>query len=694
MNIGCQAEGTLFRPWYQATLVYNWVFNMMSVPGAASHQSASNQSGPSGHPPPTGVNAPPIIRNLMPVQNSMLDEWEFLEKSVRLRRTQEQHREKSNTEIIGDSGKDGNDAAHVFLSGDESPASSDTPHHSDGGSQTAQQAFFKAIRENNSSRLSEMIASPEWTADLNAVDPETGLTPLSLAVRSGHIGCVKFLLKQGVDVNARNNDGLQLPGKSQADGSTPLLIAVNCGNEGMVGLLLLHGADMWMTGPGKLSAMDLAVRNPKAVAAFETLLSFYVKGWHEERTVYYRMHLFGAAYRRFHYKQAEEAAQLINGTAMIPAEKTREQRWKEVYEVTDFSWYTDKFSKGLATLTLVAAEGGSRRAVEILLAFGAQLGDRPETWRNENCKGCHALSIAATLGHVAVVKLLVESGAIGIDTVDANGDTALHCAARENRLDAVAYLLGKNARRTVRNKLNKTAFESCDKNVAVMALFFPEKQRYDSVDRDTPLIYTARRNAQGAFAYLLGKGQDVNKENKKGETALSVVVESAELAVIKLLVESHILDVNRTFRNGYTALMHAVRAGNLDTVAYLLDVGAKIMVENYDGHDAMKISRECGDQAMEMLLASARTIDVANGDGDTALIFAVRRNSPYTVDFLRRHGADPGIMNKKGETARSISLGVQAPDADSNEVLTLLCSYSWLTELTTGRTPEKAGSDA
>ena len=118
------------------------------------------------------------------------------------------------------------------------------------------------------------------------------------------------------------------------------------------------------------------------------------------------------------------------------------------------------------------------------------------------------------------------------------------------------------------------------------------------------------------------------------------------------------------------------------------------MIENHDGQDAMKISRECGDQGMEMLLAAASATDASNGDGDTALIFAVRRNSPFTVDFLRRRGANPGIMNKKGETARSISVDVQAPDAASNEVLTILFSYFWRTDLTAGLTPEKAGSDA
>ena len=209
---------------------------MISVPGAASHQSASNHSHPSGHSPATGDNAPPTIRNLIPAQNSMLDEWDLLEKSMRLRHTQEQairnlipaqnsmlneweflkksvrlqraqkqYRKKPNTEIINDSYKNENDKERICSASAESSTSRDSQENSDDGSQKTQQVFFKALRENNLSELAAIITDQNW--NLNVSDPETGLTPLSLAVRNENFECVKFLLKQDVDVNARNNDG-------------------------------------------------------------------------------------------------------------------------------------------------------------------------------------------------------------------------------------------------------------------------------------------------------------------------------------------------------------------------------------------------------------------------------------------------------------------------------------------------------
>jgi hypothetical protein len=138
------------------------MFNMISVPGAASHPSASNHSHPSGHSPATGDNAPPAIRTLIPAQNSMLDEWEFLEKSVRLRRAQEPGREKPNTEIINDSSKDGNGEGRICSASAKSSTSLDVQENSDGGAQKTQQVFFKALRENNFSELAAVITSSTW----------------------------------------------------------------------------------------------------------------------------------------------------------------------------------------------------------------------------------------------------------------------------------------------------------------------------------------------------------------------------------------------------------------------------------------------------------------------------------------------------------------------------------------------------
>jgi len=73
-----------------------------------------------------------------------------------------------------------------------------------------------------------------------------GLTPLSIAAATGKSKMVKFLLKQGVDINARNKDG-----------GTALHGAVFLGRSKSVQLLLEHGIDIKAQSHNGIKASDL-----------------------------------------------------------------------------------------------------------------------------------------------------------------------------------------------------------------------------------------------------------------------------------------------------------------------------------------------------------------------------------------------------------------------------------------------------
>ena len=70
-------------------------------------------------------------------------------------------------------------------------------------------------------------------ADLNAPDPEAGLTPLSWAALAGKVEIVERLIKAGADVNGKNREG-----------TTPLHEAGFMGQDEIAALLLQNGADV------------------------------------------------------------------------------------------------------------------------------------------------------------------------------------------------------------------------------------------------------------------------------------------------------------------------------------------------------------------------------------------------------------------------------------------------------------------
>lgn len=67
---------------------------------------------------------------------------------------------------------------------------------------------------------------------------------------------------------------------------------------------------------------------------------------------------------------------------------------------------------------------------------------------------------------------LVKLGA-QLDLVDSNGQTALHYAARANNLPLVRLLLLKGANYLILDKLNKAAFELCNKEISMFIQRYP-----------------------------------------------------------------------------------------------------------------------------------------------------------------------------------------------------------------------------
>jgi hypothetical protein len=65
------------------------------------------------------------------------------------------------------------------------------------------------------------------------------------------------------------------------------------------------------------------------------------------------------------------------------------------------------------------------------------------------------LGLAAKLGHVEIVTLLLDAGA-RIDNVDDRQNTACHAAASEGHFDVVKLLVARNANVSLRNRANET----------------------------------------------------------------------------------------------------------------------------------------------------------------------------------------------------------------------------------------------
>lgn len=110
-----------------------------------------------------------------------------------------------------------------------------------------------------------------------------------------------------------------------------------------------------------------------------------------------------------------------------------------------------KDKKGISALFHAVANGHNKIA-EILINIKKQANDiEPE-------KGFTPLLLAATNGHIALVRLLLEHEA-DPDLRNFDGVTALHNAVYENQVDIVALLLDAGADPNIKDRFGNTAYD-------------------------------------------------------------------------------------------------------------------------------------------------------------------------------------------------------------------------------------------
>ncbi len=250
-----------------------------------------------------------------------------------------------------------------------------------------------------------------------------------------------------------------------------------------------------------------------------------------------------------------------------------------------------------------AASEGYAEIVSLLLYSGAQV--------NVQTDEGTSLMMAVTGGHTEIVKLLLAAGSDAKAT-DRMGDQVLIMAARQRSYrsgapepdsEIMRLLLANGADPNVRGQWGATALMSA--------------------------------NTPAKVKLLVGNRADVNAKDEQGQTALIKAAARGDAGVVDALLENG-ADVNATDNKGSNALLRSLDRDN-NVNAY--NEGAKTLLERRLG------------VAQRLLLAKAFDVNAQNGDGETALMRAVRLENLEIIKSLLAKGADGNRSDLFGDTA-------------------------------------------
>jgi len=326
------------------------------------------------------------------------------------------------------------------------------------------------------------------------------------AAAKGYNVMMRLLVSTGIDVAVKDKDGFM-----------PLHIASKNGSEGVAEVLLSHGADVAAKGPNGQTALHLAVTNGD-IKLIQLLVD--------------------------------------NGASVVSRD---ERGWTPLH---------------------LAADGGFTDIVRLLVAEGGDPNGREQ-------EGLTALHLAAKKGHCAVVQWLIEHG---VDQKQRDNDqmTALHWAAKE-RHESVVKLLAQDKANLVakdkygRDALNISAREDGRESVTRILV----ERGADMTSREDSgrgcLEYAALQGHVEVARVLIENRAPLDNKDGFGRMALHYASMGGHVAMVRLLVQKGV-DVDAVDKDGWTALHYASRKGDKEVEQVLRNAGANTSCKDRLGH--------------------------------------------------------------------------------------------------------------
>jgi ankyrin repeat protein len=425
---------------------------------------------------------------------------------------------------------------------------------------------------------------------------EGNATPVFMAAYTGSVRVLKMLLTAGADPNAADK-GL----------GTPLNAAINSGNLDAVKILVAKGVSLSLSSDSEHeTALSCAARLPDS-AMFDYIIETGadVLSPHDYNTAFIASAYQGTVdiFRKLlEYEHDQETLQ----EALVQA--TDECEWDIVRIIL-------RMYPGLDCNKLFEAVATGYDNEDELLNIIWEYADGSISANTLN----DAIYLATDNEKESTVKYLLETCKASPNAVGDYYGNALTAAAYDGTLDMVKMLLDSGAD---------------IKSPNGWALQTAAGEGHEEVVKE-----------------LLARGADVNAHSDNPNfpqgTALQAACEAGRKDIAKLLLENK-ADPNVGGGDYTCPIIAAARKGEADILELLVEYKAKVDV--FGGPDSstplINAAMFLPTKYLKLLLDAGANINLADPDGDTALIMTSLRGDSESVEFLLKNGADAMAVSK------------------------------------------------
>ena len=472
------------------------------------------------------------------------------------------------------------------------------------------QELLNHVRDGDLKSVEVLLSKHEVDLNQALKVAGTGISPLMIACKHGHLDIAKLLLQKGANVNFVNNLN-----------QTALMKAAEGGNVEVVNLLLEHGANCDTVAIDTKTALILACEQ----GSIEVVEALLVKTEFKETEGFFNGIPGLRSWWKFSCTLSLVFIAVQHGNINL------------------VKWFLRRGYKVPLGALFQAISQQNHDMVKVLLQNGANVNETGES-------GWTALMQASYLGDSAIISTLLNNERKpDVDHLDRGKNSALMLAALHKHADVVSLLLMAGAKVNLRGNSGRTA------------LFFAMGDQFGILQDPTP-----RKSVQTVKALLDG-GADVNLEDDYGTTPLllaaGMVARQWRLEVIKLLLEKKAI-IDHKNSNGNYALKSAVSTCDIPIARLLLEGGAKIDMKDHEGKSLLVNVRNCifststAVQMTKLLLDFGLPLSILDYEGRDALLSAVISeqidNGPgLTTELLLERGANPTLKPDYGSNVKS-----------------------------------------